>query len=110
MKFYYQYGKYDQAKREPPPAAPEESYNEKRERLRRELKNLVGRLFYKQNRPHNIIHNALNDEVGIPDTESATNEQLERKANIAREWLDAYDLGPLLDLADQEQDDDDAEE
>jgi superfamily II DNA or RNA helicase len=102
VKFYHQYGKYDKAKREPFETS-EESYNEKRERLRRELKNLVGRLFYKMNKPHNFIHNGLNEQVGIPDTESASNEQLEKKANIAREWLSGYDTNGQQD---QDEDDD----
>lgn len=99
LKFY---DSYEKATQEPPPA-PEESYNEKRERLKRSIQNLVSKLAlpFRMNKPHNIVHNLLNDEIGVTSTENATVEQLERKESIAQEWLAGYDINGQQDKNDE---------
>jgi hypothetical protein len=89
LKFYDTYEKATQE-----PSAPEESYNEKRDRLKRSIQNLVGKLAlpFRMDKPHNMIHGLLNDEIGVTGTQNVTNEQLERKESIAQEWLAGYDV------------------
>jgi hypothetical protein len=86
VKFFHEYGCYRQTRAQADAEDfAEETYNDRRDRLRREIQDAVGRLHHKLQQPHNEIHTQLNDAVGARDKESATIEQLEKMLHIANE-------------------------
>lgn len=83
VSFYHAYHAHKRQADTPP---PEETYNQKRDRLRTQIQDSVGRLHHKMGgKPHNEIHIYLNNAVGANDKDTATNDQLERMLRIAEE-------------------------
>jgi superfamily II DNA or RNA helicase len=86
VKFYRDFRRYDEGRVEGfSDNTATESYNECRDRLRREIQDAVGRLHHRLRKPHNEIHTQLNNTVGVLDKDSATTEQLEKMLHIANE-------------------------
>jgi superfamily II DNA or RNA helicase len=89
VRFYRDFRRYEKREAESP-METQENYNERRDRLRREIQEAVGRLHYRMQKPHNEIHHRLNSAVGVPDKKSATIEQLEKMLHIAAELEAEY--------------------
>jgi hypothetical protein len=84
VKFFHAYRGYEENKNRPIDDSAE-SYNERRDRLRKSIQEAVGRLHHRLQRPHNEIHLELNNAVGARDKDTATLEQLEKMLHIAQE-------------------------
>jgi superfamily II DNA or RNA helicase len=113
-KFNRSWRKYHEAAQpQPDDVVFEESYNEKRERLRREIHTAVGRLHHLsgRTRPFNEINFQINSAVGVSGKESASIEQLEKMLNLVNEEIAALVNGDDDDdFDDDDRSDDDGED